>query len=705
MKTKYNILILFSCLIFYSNNIISQSTNCGAFYFESFENSLDANYSVRTQAFEANLQDSIIKHHFDSLSARVTDVSFGVTRIPVVVHILGNSASSMVNYFMVSQVINDLNDLFRKKSQTPGFGAGVDTEIEFCLAIKDQTGFSISGVDIISDGSHGPYGPYSMTDANDIEIKSSSNTTPTRWGPDKYLNIWVCDLTNATEKVWGSAPTLYLPVSSKKYRDGVVIDMNNFNAKLLAHGIGHWLNLRHTYGDIGSSCGSTSGTLINSDFCSDTPWCLGSNNAIGSTGFCTPKPQQCITYNSAPNLDRQIENYMDDSQASCMNMFTLQQKNRMQALFSAGRTQLALNSIASCVPQPSCNDNIQNGQETGIDCGGPSCIACPGCSLTVNFKINGHSTNWWETVNVCNSYGGIMLSPYSSNCPGPPYTWYYTSVYFQGNTSPAVNGGGPLGNSFAHMFISIQECDIDRNPIGAESGTYFNISPHIHDALNLHDFLYYLGNPLSAGKYFRILTEAGTNNQKRTHIAFIKVFEPNVSLSNLTVNNSQVGDNISIVNSSVASPINVVASNAIEVLPNSSLTSGSYFINTIDCNNISGFRSDNNDNSQIVGSLDNSIISNSFGIQNNESKSDVKIEKIKIIPNPNSGNFNISYDEKSGTISYIEILNSIGVSVQKIDNVGSISTIPINIQNEPSGLYVVRINYNGKTITKKIIKN
>ena len=31
-------------------------------------------------------------------------------------------------------------------------------------------------------------------------------------------------------------------------------------------------------------------------------------------------------------------------------------------------------------PDPTCNDGIQNGQETGIDCGGPDCPACPTCN-------------------------------------------------------------------------------------------------------------------------------------------------------------------------------------------------------------------------------------------------------------------------------------------------------------------------------------
>lgn len=36
------------------------------------------------------------------------------------------------------------------------------------------------------------------------------------------------------------------------------------------------------------------------------------------------------------------------------------------------------NCTAPCGP-PTCDDNIQNGNETGVDCGGPDCPACPTC--------------------------------------------------------------------------------------------------------------------------------------------------------------------------------------------------------------------------------------------------------------------------------------------------------------------------------------
>lgn len=695
MKKKYNILILFSCLIFYSSNIIGQATNCGTSYFEGLMSTNDPNYSTRNGALEAHIQDSISYHHFDSLFARSSDITFGVTRIPVVVHVIGDDAASAVNSFAIQQAINDLNDLFRKKSNTAGYGLGVDTEIEFCLAIKDETGFTISGINLVPDGSHGDYGPFGMTDQDDVDIKTPTNVIPSRWSPSKYLNIWICDLGNSTKKVWGSAPTLYLPVASKKYRDGVVIDMNNFSAKLLAHGIGHWLNLRHTYGDDGSTCGSaptqaSPNTPLNTDHCSDTPWCTGS----ASGWACNTLTDQCPVNNTPPINNRQIANYMDDSPTGCMNMFTLQQKNRMQSLFTLpnGRPDLKNNSIASCVAQPTCYDGLQNGTETGVDCGGQTCAACPICKPSVNFKINGHTTHWWDIVTVCNADGAMMLSPINPTCQFNNYIWDYVPISFDGPTSPAVNGEGELPyGGFGYLFISIQECDVDRNPIGQESGTWFNISPYVQTSLNLHHFIAYLGNPLAPGKYFRILIEG----RRQKHIAFIKVFEPNVTLSNVSVTNAQVGDNIFLNGCTISSLINVVATNKIEITSSSALTAGSYFINTITCNNMSGFRHGNNSPGKNFENSDDQLLNFKESLK-------VRENRIVIAPNPNNGNFTIIIDEKEGNLRSIEIQNALGVIVQTIT--APSNTTEINIQNQPSGLYLVKLNFVDKTVTKKMIK-
>ncbi len=59
----------------------------------------------------------------------------------------------------------------------------------------------------------------------------------------------------------------------------------------------------------------------------------------------------------------------------------------------------------ACPTEPSCEDGIQNGQETGVDCGGPDCPACPTCEDGIQ--------NGQETGIDC---GGPDCVPCSGEC-------------------------------------------------------------------------------------------------------------------------------------------------------------------------------------------------------------------------------------------------------------------------------------------------
>ncbi|GJM35707.1 MAG: hypothetical protein DHS20C18_47080 [Saprospiraceae bacterium] len=72
---------------------------------------------------------------------------------------------------------------------------------------------------------------------------------------------------------------------------------------------------------------------------------------------------------------------------------------------------------ASCLstcggPAPTCTDGIQNGQETGVDCGGPSCPPCSSScddnavSVTINLDNYPEETSW----QITNSGGSVVAS-------------------------------------------------------------------------------------------------------------------------------------------------------------------------------------------------------------------------------------------------------------------------------------------------------
>lgn len=83
--------------------------------------------------------------------------------------------------------------------------------------------------------------------------------------------------------------------------------------RTLTHEVGHWLNLRHIWGDGG--CGVD-------DFVADTPLSDAYNRG------CPAYPDvSCGTADMTMN-------FMDYTADSCMNMFTEGQKDRMHSVFS-----------------------------------------------------------------------------------------------------------------------------------------------------------------------------------------------------------------------------------------------------------------------------------------------------------------------------------------------------------------------------------
>lgn len=248
-----------------------------------------------------------------------------VTIIPVVFHVihdgeLEGTGSNISDAALQSQ-IDILNEDFRKQnadivdvvSQFQSIAA--DSEVEFCLATVDENGNPTDGINRYQ------YSGAPWTQGSFNTVKSQ-----TYWDPDKYLNFWVCELNSG---LLGYAT----PPGGFASRDGVVvgyqyvgrpphnIHTNNYNnGRTATHEIGHWLGLRHIWGD---------GDCSNDDGVSDTP------NQDGSNSGCNTTRTTC------GSLDN-TQNYMDYSFDRCLLMFTNGQKNVMQGVLNSSRSDLKL---------------------------------------------------------------------------------------------------------------------------------------------------------------------------------------------------------------------------------------------------------------------------------------------------------------------------------------------------------------------------
>ena len=256
-----------------------------------------------------------------------------IIRIPVVVHVLYHTQDEKISDARIISQIEALNKYFRRRNgdtmNTPVYfrQLAADCEIEFQLAISDPRKRSTTGI-------IRKYTPITKWKTDD-QMKFSSSMGDDAWDTKSYLNIWVCSLDRFAG--YSTIP------GGDETKDGVVISNSAFGTangaagydmgKTAVHEVGHWLNLKHLWGD--ENCGD--------DGVSDTP-----KQATYTVGCPTTTR---ITCGNNPYGDMYM-NYMDYTNDACINMFTQGQKARMRALFANGAVRSSiLSSNGLSTPQ------------------------------------------------------------------------------------------------------------------------------------------------------------------------------------------------------------------------------------------------------------------------------------------------------------------------------------------------------------------
>src|SRR5690606_1118184 len=107
------------------------------------------------------------------------------------------------------------------------------------------------------------------------------------------------------------------------------------SGRTLTHEVGHWLGLRHTWGD-----GPLSGSCGVDDFCADTPNTRDPN-------FGCPTINSCF---EVPAINDMVENYMDYTDDTCMHTFTANQAARITAVMNNSPRRMELASSTKCLP-------------------------------------------------------------------------------------------------------------------------------------------------------------------------------------------------------------------------------------------------------------------------------------------------------------------------------------------------------------------
>jgi|GEM_PF-5332467 len=239
-----------------------------------------------------------------------------IVRVPVVVHVIHNNGPENLPDDYIYEMLDIMNEAFRRKPGTATDGKGGDAFIEFFLARRDPNGNCHSGINRIQS---------TLTDmdrsgGDDLRVKNLS-----RWNPSRYLNIWIVRAIPATEgSVIGYS---YFPemVVDRPNLDGIVLTAVAVGRRMPfaatpVHEAGHYFGLFHTFQD--GCVGGNSGTCRRlGDRLCDTPPTLSANFE------CKLDTDPCP--NDAYDVPANVNNYMDYSSDVCMKMFTQDQVDRM----------------------------------------------------------------------------------------------------------------------------------------------------------------------------------------------------------------------------------------------------------------------------------------------------------------------------------------------------------------------------------------
>jgi hypothetical protein len=377
---KINTLYLLFIALAFCNNIFAQSISstsartpngkirCLTTEYEQF---LKLNNPSRqtNESFENWIAPKINNARFNKSANTTTLIT-----IPVVVHVISNgdaigSGENISDAQILSQ-ITVLNQDFRKLLGSPGYNTnavGADLQIEFCMAQRKPDGTATNGIDRVTKTAANY-----ATMANTETMKST-----TIWDPTQYFNIWTVFFTNTTSaEMYGTLGYAQFPQipaagttgftiggtsasagyfeqnSTTANTDGLVVDYRNFGTssvvtslsvnapydkgRTATHEIGHCLGLFHIWGD--SNCGT--------DYCSDTPTAHSSNFGCPTVTNCTSTGNEMV------------QNYMDYTDDTCMNIFTTNQKERVTQVMDFCPRRASLKTSLAC-QAPLANNEVE----------------------------------------------------------------------------------------------------------------------------------------------------------------------------------------------------------------------------------------------------------------------------------------------------------------------------------------------------------
>ncbi|PDH47300.1 MAG: hypothetical protein CND86_03700 [Bacteroidetes bacterium MED-G21] len=339
--------------------------------------------------------------------------------VPVVFHVIHEGGSENISLDQINDQMRILNEDFARlnpdTTNTPAIFAqnSGDTNIEFRLAKIDPDGNCTQGV--------------TRTYSNLTNGARNNVKELIQWDPTRYMNVWVVrSIENFSEDgniVLGFAQ-FPNQLSSDPETDGIVLRHNYCGSiesassnygRTLTHEAGHWLNLRHIWGD--ADCGD--------DNIDDTPTGQEPNYGVCTgnfpyhVGVCSASSGQTITQSSG----EMFMNYMDYSDDFCMNMFSLGQGSRMRSALTQYRNTLI--SESNLIATGTNDDHVMVECEPITEFEADFAFGCKGDGI--EFESKTYNTSLSSITGYQWTFEGG--SPSSSTNENPSVTYIQPGTY------------------------------------------------------------------------------------------------------------------------------------------------------------------------------------------------------------------------------------------------------------------------------------
>jgi len=639
----FSTLLLF--LLLWTGSISGQDRNCATM--EVLESQIKENPEILRNMEEIErMTEEYLRKNANGTGLRNT------ITIPVVFHVLYRTTAENISDAQIQTQIDVLNNDFSAANielnppdgpNTPlGTFLGVQSnvEVQFCLAQRDPAGNATSGITrkVTTKTTWG----------TNSDVKTESKGGTAAWNTSQYLNIWVCNIGGGilgyAQFPGGTAST-----------DGVVLDYRYtgtigtatapyHKGRTGTHEVGHWLNLRHIWGD--ATCGN--------DFVSDTPVHNTSN------GGCPAYPHHSTC---SGNPIEMTMNYMDYTYDACMYMFTHGQKSRMRAVLEGGARASLINSLGCVPPDPNACDAPSNFVVNNITTTGAKASWAPvqnAASYTFEYKLI--SSTIWNAQTVSGT--SVTISGLTAS----------TSYNARVRTNCTNN------NSSEYTLVT----------------TFTTLAPP-----SCND-IYEANNTRSAAKAITVNTNINAKIGTAADVDWFKFKNAkNAKNIRVTLTNLPADYNIRLYRGStlVASSTNTGTDDELIIFNNTSKET-TY--------NVEVFGVGGAFDNDICYQLRVEISGTAFRIATQENEAEPVIAKgeILVFPNPSNDFVTIAlpFDEETSTgdLSIFDIAGKM-INTQKIQVNKDINQFSYDVSELKEGMYLVHYVNNGKIYTQKMI--